>query len=693
MLKKILTLFLISSQAFAGLPPTMAKGQSDASNKVTFNLQAPKSQMTRVGATTALIETGNLNVIGDPGIENPSAISWNTYADAGQATPENGTGGSANITFDRSTSSPLRGTGSGLFTKGGSANRQGEGVSYDFTIDTADQAKVLQITFDYTLVSGTYATGDLTLYVYDVTNATVIQPAGYQILGVTAGTQMKHSATFQTASNSTSYRLILHVASTSASDYSLKFDNFYVGPQPFSMGPAMSDEVAYIPTVTSLGTVTGMVAYTSRRGDKLYGRFYFAGGTAGAGAVKISLPAGVTIDTTKANVNMVVGKLVATSSPHSGALVLNNADRTQIYFATNAANYQTGVAGTTWTNGTGFSGTFEVPISGWSSNVVQSADTDTRVVAGTAWRSTDQTGVNPNNSSIKVAFNSTAASSGVGGDSTGAFDTSNNRYVVRVPGWYIFTSRVSVSPTNVLNNFYRTDLYKNGSLLQYGVRQTQATGVAFGMSFASTPVYASAGDYFEMYLNGTGNNSASTLTIVGASNETFFGVHRLSGPAQIQATETVAAEYKTTSFTSLANANHNFIDFNSKDSDTHGAVLGAGSGNSTTATNTWRYVCMVSGRYDIDAVVTLTGGSPSVAIDTFASIWVNGTIVQKGQRLVVTAAALPDSALLSMPVSGKVRCKAGDYISIALYQSSGDVRTMGAGASDHRVSIVRVGNY
>jgi hypothetical protein len=68
-LKSILLGLLISTQAFAGLPPTTMKGQSDSGKSVTFNLQAPNSQATRIDGTTALIETGNANKLANPGFE------------------------------------------------------------------------------------------------------------------------------------------------------------------------------------------------------------------------------------------------------------------------------------------------------------------------------------------------------------------------------------------------------------------------------------------------------------------------------------------------------------------------------------------------------------------------------------------------------------------------------------------------
>jgi hypothetical protein len=155
---------------------------------------------------------GGINYIDNPDAET-ATTGWATYADAAATTPVNGTGGAATTTWTRTTSNPLRGVASFLLTKD-AANRQGEGASYDFTIDDADKAKILSVSFDYEIASGTYADDDVLVYIYDVTNSALIQPAGYKLKNATI--ENKHTATFQTASNSTSYRLILHVSSTSA---------------------------------------------------------------------------------------------------------------------------------------------------------------------------------------------------------------------------------------------------------------------------------------------------------------------------------------------------------------------------------------------------------------------------------------------------------------------------------------------
>lgn len=73
----ILSFILSFSQAFAGLPPTTIKGQSTSTQApTTFNLQVPNSQSTRLGGTTALIETGNNNNNPDPGFETGTTTNW-----------------------------------------------------------------------------------------------------------------------------------------------------------------------------------------------------------------------------------------------------------------------------------------------------------------------------------------------------------------------------------------------------------------------------------------------------------------------------------------------------------------------------------------------------------------------------------------------------------------------------------------
>ncbi len=231
-----------ASAAFDALAPTTTNGDVIVRSGGTNTRLAVGSsgQVLKVVGTAPTWSSfsGGVNYISaNPDAEGGTA-GYATYADAAQSTPVNGTGGSASITFTQSSSSPLRGTYNFLITKD-AANRQGEGVSYDFTIDRADLAQPLMVSFDYE-AGGSFVGGDssdVRVFLYDVTNSTLIYPSAYT-LQAGVGVEAKYIGYFQTDATSTSYRLIWHVATTNASAWTLKLDNVYLGPDsnaiPFS---------------------------------------------------------------------------------------------------------------------------------------------------------------------------------------------------------------------------------------------------------------------------------------------------------------------------------------------------------------------------------------------------------------------------------------------------------------------------
>lgn len=170
--------------------------------------------------------SNQINYIENSGAEN-ATTGWAEYDDGASATPVDGTGGTAaNITLSRNTSSPLRGAGDFDIAKG-AADAQGEGVSYDFSIDNADANNVCEISFDYK-TSANFSNADMGVYIYDVTGTSIITPSTTDISADTNGGIF--STTF-TASANTSYRLILHIKTTNALAYDFNFDNVRVGPQ------------------------------------------------------------------------------------------------------------------------------------------------------------------------------------------------------------------------------------------------------------------------------------------------------------------------------------------------------------------------------------------------------------------------------------------------------------------------------
>lgn len=284
---------------FDALSPTTTKGDiiaDDGTNAVRVAvgadgliLKADSTASAGVSWGSASSGSGEINYIDNPDAE-ANTTGWATYADAAGATPVDGTGGSPNVTWTRQSSVILRGNQTFKLTKD-AANRQGEGVSYDFSIKEQDISKKLKIQFDFkTNEDAAYASGDLTVYIYDVTNAQLITPVDTDIID---GQNI-----FQTSFNSTtstSYRLIFHVATTNASAWDAYIDNVIVGPGMTSQGAAIGPIETYTLSNSNITndaglTITGQMS-TQRVGDNLlvFGQLAFTGTGTDAGALSLDL--------------------------------------------------------------------------------------------------------------------------------------------------------------------------------------------------------------------------------------------------------------------------------------------------------------------------------------------------------------------------------------------------------------------
>jgi hypothetical protein len=307
---------------------------------------------------------------------------WSAFADAASNMPADGTGGTPNSTWTRTTSSPLRGF---LWTKNSGASRQGEGVSYDFTIDAADKGKVLQGSFDYSVVSGTFADDAMSVWIYDVTNATMLQPAPYLIKNHSLAAE-RFNFEFQTSSSSTSYRLILYVPVSTDSANTLKFDNFNVGPQAKLYGSPVTDWVSFTPT----GSWSANTTYTGkwrRVGDMAEYAIYIAlAGAPTSADLILNLPSGHVIDTAKLPEGALTRTILNTTSVQAAAAAYPGsiyvASTTTVGIITlagaSSANNWAIVTATvpgTFANTDFIKTTFKVPISGWSSSVLMSGVT------------------------------------------------------------------------------------------------------------------------------------------------------------------------------------------------------------------------------------------------------------------------------------------------------------------------------
>lgn len=302
---------------------------------------------------------------------------WATYADAAATTPVNGTGGSPVVTFTRSTSAPLRGSASGLLTKD-AANRQGEGFSYDFTIDAADVSRTLTIQADL-LASAAFVVGDasdVTVWIYDVTNSVLITPNPYTINSAAS----TFVSTFQ-STTSTSYRLIFHISTTNAAAWTLQIDNVIVSASETVFAAVMSPWQSNLTfTLNNFGTLANQVSEYRIEGDSIRVRITTTVGTLSGSTASCTLP--LTIDSAKMPANS-SGTAIGTfwcsggaTNPWSavnsfGPIFYDGSDTANVYFA----NQQT-TTGLLKANGNqvGFNSgqmtlEFSIPIAGLQSSV------------------------------------------------------------------------------------------------------------------------------------------------------------------------------------------------------------------------------------------------------------------------------------------------------------------------------------
>lgn len=576
---------------------------------------------------------------------------WSTYNDGASSRPVDGTGGVVTgVTFAVTPTNPLRGNNSFLLTKD-AANRQGMGVSYDFTIDRQDQGKVLTITKEYIINSGTFVAGtpttdsDVIIYIYDVTNSRLIEPSNIKMLSNSSTLSDRYQADFQTATDSRNYRLITHIASTSTAAYAIKFEAS-VKPNSYIYGTPVTDWRAYTPTFTGMGTVTAIDAYWRRVGDTIELDVRAATGTIPGGVEnRVSLPNGYVTKTTPFT-NIACGAYFRgdITTSHGGA-VLKVSGAGYVCFSDSGTFSNANVAALTPTtavagSGTGFSFFARIPTAGLSSSVQMSDSADTRVVAARYYETTAKsvTTTQPMNFSIKDY------------DTHSAVTVSPTawRFTAPVPGKYRISGVFNAAAT------FSILLYKNGSVF------SQITSVTTNVVIpGSDSVDLNSGDYIELRTNTT------VTTIAGQQANTFISIERISGPSAIAATELIAASYWQSASANV-NANTPF-NFDSKDFDTHNAV--------STGAGTWKFTAPTAGKYAVGGVIASNAQGQ-------IRVFKNGSAYKN----VGYDAAADDSSYY-----GLIDLIAGDFIDIRNSATSSSQSTGTQANSGMTININRVG--
>jgi len=558
------------------------------------------------------------------------------------------TAGSIN-TFQATATTPLAADFSLLI--GASASLGvGQGFISDvFTIDLEDRAKVLTFSFAYQVVSGTMnfsgtSSNTWAVYIYDDTVDAWIQPAGVYNLVQSSGAGLA-TGTFQTTSTSTSYRIAV-VCINTATNISMEFDSFFVGPQISVTAPAISDWQDYTATLTNI-TTSGTPSYQWRRvGANAEIRVKFTCATSsGAGEGRVSIPF-TSADTTRIPSIQQIGMAANSAAAANSRTVLIEPSVGYVTFGITTGGPLTKALGSAIVSaGETISFFASVPIAGWSSNTVASADTDTRVVAA-KYRLAAAVGISPTQ---PVNFATKEI------DTHGAVTTGSSwKFTAPVSGIYKVSTNLAVATTTV------TLVIAKNNVIAPTIIGT-ATTTAYGGG--SQIIELNAGDYIDVRC------ASGALQNTNAATDQCISIERLSGPAVVQASETVAAKYWAS-----ANGTSNTstpVNFDSKVYDTHSAVTTGAS---------WKFTAPISGKYSIKVFLA----NSAAVTSGYTYVYKNGTQLEGMNYIVSTTAAMSSSTTVEL--------NAGEYFDIrqgASYPWLGNPSRSGGGCF---IQIERVGN-
>lgn len=306
--------------------------------------------------------------------------NFTTYND-GTEHPLDATGGTVtHITFAINNTLPLRSSGDFKFSKS-SGNAQGQGVSYDFDYPEYAKNQEVSIEFNYR-TSTNYVSGDVGIYLYDITNSTIIYPTAVD-LPLSIEVARFKSKFFATSANE--YRLIMHVKTTNATSYDIQFDEFVVKRNTSLTGTGRSDAIKYDGNFgTDLVSVSEKELYYSKDGEfcEIYGSFRVGGNGTGGINVSIPLPPGLNLNTSKViSLRTKLGELTRLYSAGSVFLTDNNFGYDLVYDSALGANclrftdyitstvYQQRTGGNVSAANDRFTFSAKFPVAGWSSNI------------------------------------------------------------------------------------------------------------------------------------------------------------------------------------------------------------------------------------------------------------------------------------------------------------------------------------
>lgn len=594
--------------------------------------------------------------------------------------PTFGSGASGNLSISVTTSNPIANTSSLLYASS-AATTAGNMLATDvITIDSEYQAKVLTWRFAYQATvnpangnfSGT-SSNSFGVAVYDVTNSAWLGVAGQFNLVQSSGVGIC-TGTFQTASNTTQLRFVIYNVNASAGAITMMFDDFYLGPQPTAVAPAMSDWQSYTPTYSAGITLTSLAGWWRRVGSDvellIFAQQTIAANGSGSTVVSFGLPAGIALNTTitsPQNPSQIYGAAevrVNDTSYSPLQQVLINSTSDGLWISKSGVNAFW--VGSDIINLTRIAVRAKLPVAGWSSNTVSSADTDTRVIASRYYTNSAQS--IPSGAVTILNFDVQDY------DLSGSVTTGSSwKFIAPVSGKYSVKSfMLYASQGWNQGNELSLYVYKNGGLfcsLFTDIVQTTLTSVK--QLSGSTEINLNAGDYVDIR---SYQNCGAARILNSNGTQAWVAIERLSGPAVVQATESVNAAYSSTNGPTINNTTP-IVTYATKLYDSHNAYSGG------------IYSIPVSGKFLISGQFRTVSVAQTANFAIFMYVYKNGALAG---TIAVNRTTVSITTNVESSGCIQVSCNAGDQLTIRFYSDAST--TLDTLANYNQFQIVRVGN-
>ncbi len=613
---------------------------------------------------------GGKNYVLNPDFEDNTA-GWNTYQDAANPYPIDASGGSPTLVLTRHSSTSLAGSYVARLEKPAS-NLQGEGFSYDLTVDAEEQTRMMTYSFSYRIASGSYYSGtdtqpsDLVAYVYDKTNGVMAQPVPYK-LECQSSISCQFKGQFQAASNSVDYRLVVHQASDAATAYTANFDSFSFGPQASARGPPITDWQAYTPT----GNWSGNTIYSGqwrRVGDsvELDINVALTGAPGGTSQFEVTLPNDLSIDTTKLNDAVGSG-----NDTFGHAWLLDqgtSANRTSGYVypiqtnrigviadESSVVNHTTPF---TWAISDGIHLFAKVPILGWSSNTQMSSDADNAVVAASY---TEGALAIPNAADTTTILTTKVF------DTHSGYNTSTGLYTAPVAGYYKATGMLGNGGTMTANTGQIEAYLKVNGVLQSFVANSIGASTAEGILITG------------LFKLNVGDTVQFNIYQANGASRTFFAnftIEKQSGNQALALVDSVSAAYELGAQT--IEGPEETVILTTKVRDSHGSC----------DTGTGVCTMIVPGTYRSKISTRFNSVAWTATQSVILRFYKNGVEQRRRVCQVEASATLTKECTLD----AEIKYSAGDTMYSTIEQGSGSTQGFNGNGADNFFDLTRVAN-